>query len=105
MAKKKEKKKMADWEKKLDIPDHIREMESVSIVEPKFITRPNWNREVKEKRRKQKHKVATGSERAFQIDIVMGLSHVMQKYDLTKEEALAEATRLVRGFDPHLVRP
>lgn len=99
---KKAEKKDEDWEKNLGNHSPLKG-KGVHKSEPKFLTRGDWAKDIKKKR--GRHKVKKGKEQAFTVDANLGIAHVMEKYKLTREEALSEMTRLIRSFRKELVRP
>ena len=101
----KKKKPAAKKKNQIKVPESMKNQDGVVLVEPKFLTDPNWGKTLKNNRRKSPHKVAKELYDAFKFDARRGISFVMRKYDLTREEALSEMKRLIRNFNPDLVRP
>ena len=99
------KKKPSSKKNQIKVPDSMKNQDGVCLIDPKFLTDPNWGKTLTSNRRKSPHKVAKELQDAFKFDSRRGISFVMRKYDLTKEEALSEMKRLVRNFNPDLVRP
>jgi hypothetical protein len=80
--------------------------DGVYTFSPKFIDDSTWAEKKKKERQRKNKKIPKDSVEAFtRIDINMGLEHLKQKYGLTREEVLAEASRLIRDFNPLLLRP
>jgi hypothetical protein len=80
--------------------------DGVYTFKPKFIDDSTWAEKKKKERQGKKRGIPKDAEEAFtRIDVNMGMEHLMQKYSLTREEVLAEASRLIRDFNPLLLRP